>query len=119
MKRYVAFAALTALLAGCTSTQGLRDSKPTAVYEGGGAAEDVATCVNAAWSSKPVHLSMTVLYSGTTIQIRETENGPVVALVDIKPVSDRTVAKYYSNFSTDDSWYFDHVESCMNATPGG
>ncbi|WP_243048379.1 hypothetical protein [Dyella sp. RRB7] len=119
MKRYVAFAALTALLAGCTSTQTLRDSKPTAVYEGGGTAEDVATCVNAAWSSKPVHLSTIVLYSGTTIELRETEGGPVVALVDIKPVGAKTVATYYSQFSTDDTWYFDHVESCMDATPAG
>ena len=117
MKRYVAFAALTALLAGCTNTQTLRDSKPTAVYEGEGTAEDVATCVNAAWSSKPVHLATVVLYSGTTIKLSETEDGPVLALVDIKPVGAKTVASYYSQFTTDDTWYFDSVESCMDATP--
>ena len=119
MKRYVAFAALTAILAGCTSTQTLRDSKPTAVYEGGGTAEDVATCVKAARSSKPVQLSTIVLYSGTTIELRETEGGPGVSLVDIKPVGAKPVATYYSQFSTDDTWYFDHVESCMDATPAG
>lgn len=119
MKQYVAFASLAVLLAGCTAQQSLRNGQPTAMYEGTGAAGDVANCVNTAWSAKPLHLSMIVLYSGTTIELRKTEDGPVVALVDIKPVSDKTIASYYSSLDEDDSFYFDHVQSCMNALPGG
>jgi uncharacterized protein YceK len=115
MKRMMAFAALTTLLAGCTSAVTLRSSKPTAVYEGEGSAEDIATCVNAAWSTKPVKLSMNVLYSGTTIEIRQTDDGPIVALVDIKPVGPRTIATYYSQFPSDDTWYFNQIEDCTTS----
>ena len=116
-KKYLVCAAVATVLAGCTSTQSLRDSAPTATYVGQGSAEAVATCVSDAWTAKPVNLQTIVLYSGTTIEIRQKQDGPVMALVDIKPVGAHTTAKYYSHFPDDDSWFFDHVETCMNATP--
>ena len=114
MKRYVAFAMLATLLAGCTSTTNLRSSKPTAAYAGSGNVGDIASCVAGAWDTKPVHLSSYEVFAGITIEIRQTENGPAVALVDIKPAGERTVATYYSNLDEDDTWYFEQVEHCMD-----
>ena len=91
----------------------LRNSKPTASYAGPGSAADIASCVSNAWGTKPVHLESYVLYTGTTIEIHQTANSPTIALVDIKPVSDHTVATYYSNFNEDDSWYFQQVQDCV------
>jgi hypothetical protein len=116
MKRYVALATLVTLMTACSSVSGLRNSKPTAQYAGSGSVADVASCISGAWASKPVHLESYQLYTGTTIEIHQTENGPAVALVDIKPVSDRTVATYFSNFNEDDSWYFQEVERCIDTT---
>ncbi len=117
MKRYVLLAMTATLLAACSSTGSLRNSKPTASYAGAGSVGDIASCISGAWSSKPVHLESYVLYTGTTIEIHQTENGPAVALVDIKPVSDRTVATYDSNFDEDDTWYFEQVQHCVETTP--
>ncbi len=117
MKKYLACAVIATLLTGCTNVLSLRDSAPTATYAGIGSAEAVADCVVNAWSEKSLSLQRIVLYSGTTIEIRETANSPVIALVDIKPVGANTIAKYYSHFPTDDSWFFDHVETCMNVAP--
>jgi hypothetical protein len=117
MKKYFACAAIATLFAGCSSALSLRDSAPTATYAGNGSAEAVADCVVNAWSEKSLNLQRIVLYSGTTVEIRETADSPVIALVDIKPVGANTIAKYFSHFPTDDSWFFDHVETCMNATP--
>jgi uncharacterized protein YceK len=117
MKRYVALAVLATLMAGCSSVGSLRNSKPTASYAGSGSVGDIASCISGSWASKPVHLESYQLYTGTTIEIHKTEDGPAVALVDIKPVSDRTVATYYSNFDEDDSWYFQEVERCVDTTP--
>jgi hypothetical protein len=117
MKKYVVLALAATLLAGCSSTGSLRNAKPTASYAGRGSTADIASCVSDAWSSKPVHLESYVLFTGTTIEIHQTENGPAVALVDIKPVSDHTVATYYSNFNEDDTWYFQQVERCVDTTP--
>jgi hypothetical protein len=117
MKKYFACAAIATLLVGCTSALSLRDSAPTASYAGNGSAEAVADCVVNAWSAKSLDLQRIVLYSGTTIEIREKAGSPVIALVDIKPVGAETIARYYSHFPTDDSWFFDHIETCMNVTP--
>lgn len=117
MKRHVALALAVTLLAGCASAGSLRNSKPTASYAGYGSVADIASCISGTWSSKPVHLESYMLYTGTTIEIHQTEDGPAIALVDIKPVSDRTVATYYSNFKDDDSWYFQEVERCVDVTP--
>lgn len=117
MKPYVLLALTATLLAGCASSGSLRNTKPTASYSGPGSAENIATCVSGAWASKPVHLQSYVLYTGTTIEIHQTEDGPTVALVDIKPVGDHTVATYYSNFKEDDSWYFQQVEDCVDKAP--
>lgn len=116
MKRYVALATMVTLLAGCASAGSLRNSKPTAAYAGRGSVSDIASCVADAWGHKPVHLESYQLYTGTTIEIHLTEKSPTVALVDIKPVSDRTVATYYSNFNEDDSFYFQEVERCVDTT---
>lgn len=113
MKHYVALAVLATLLSGCASSGSLRNSKPTAAYEGRGSVANIASCVSEAWATKPVHLESYVLYTGTTIEIHKTEKSPTVALVDIRPVSDRTVATYYSNFDEDDTWYFRQVEQCV------
>ncbi|RDI99009.1 hypothetical protein DVT68_10980 [Dyella solisilvae] len=104
------------LMAGCSSVGSLRNSKPTAAYEGSGSVGDIASCISGAWGSKPVHLVSYQEYTGTSIEIHQTEDGPAVALVDIKPVSARTVATYYSNFDEDDSWYFQEVERCVDTT---
>jgi uncharacterized protein YceK len=117
MKRYVVLAAMVALLAGCASSGSLRNSKPTASYRGEGSAGDIASCISDAWGTKPVHLESYVLYTGTTIEIHLTPDSPTIALVDIKPVSDHTVATYYSNFNEDDTWYFKQVEQCVETTP--
>lgn len=117
MKYLAGFVVIAALLAGCTSTTKLRNSHATAMYRGSGSVQDIATCVNAAWSQKPIHLETYVLYGGTTIEIHLTENSPAIALVDIKPVSDKTIASYYSAFTEDDSWYFEQVERCVSTTP--
>jgi uncharacterized protein YceK len=117
MKRHVVLALTVTLLAGCASSGSLRNSKPTASYAGPGSAADIASCISGAWASKPVHLESYVLYTGTTIEIHKTENSPTIALVDIKPVSDHTVATYYSNFDEDDTWYFQQVQECVDHTP--
>lgn len=117
MKRHVALAVAVTLLAGCASAGSLRNSKPTASYAGAGSVADIASCISGAWGSKPVHLESYVLYTGTTIEIHKTPDAPTIALVDIKPVSDRTVATYYSNFDEDDTWYFQQVERCVETTP--
>lgn len=117
MKRHAAVTLLVMLLAGCSTAGGLRNSQPTAMYRGSGSVKDIAECVGNAWSQKPVHLVTNVLYTGTTIEIHLTENAPVVALVDIKPVSDTTVASYFSSFKDDDSWYFEQVDHCVTTTP--
>lgn len=117
MKVLAVFVLVAACLAGCASGTRLRDSRATAMYRGSGSVQDIATCVNAAWSQKPVHLESYVLYTGTTIEIHLTEQSPAIALVDIKPVSDKTVASYYSAFTDDDSWYFEQVDRCVSTTP--
>jgi len=117
MKRYMALAMAITLLGGCASAGSLRNSKPTASYAGAGSAADIASCISNAWSAKPVHLESYVLYTGTTIEIHKTPGAPTIALVDIKPVSDHTVATYYSNFDEDDTWYFQQVEQCVDTTP--
>jgi hypothetical protein len=113
MKPYVALAVLATLLTGCSAEGSLRNTKPTAAYEGRGSVANTAACVEAAWAAKRMHIETHVLYTGTTIEIHQTENSPTVAMVDIKPVSDRTVANYYSSFNEDDSWYFQQVERCV------
>jgi uncharacterized protein YceK len=117
MKKYLACVAIATLLAGCSSAGTLRDSRPTAEYVSDGAVEAVAGCVSNAWSTKPVHVTTNELYSGTTVSIQQAEGGPFVALVDIKPVGATTIAKYYSQFTTDDTWYFTQVKNCMESTP--
>jgi len=117
MKRYVAMAAAATLLTACSSAGSLRNSKPTASYAGAGSAGDIASCISGEWGTKPVHLESYVLYTGTTIEIHQTENGPAMALVDIRPVGDHTVATYYSNFNEDDTWYFEQVAKCVQITP--
>ncbi|HET6552930.1 MAG TPA: hypothetical protein VFG49_05260 [Dyella sp.] len=117
MTRHAAFMLLATLLAGCTTASHLRDSQATAMYRGNGSVQDIAACVSAAWSQKPVHLVTNVLYGGTTIEIHMNDRAPAVALVDIKPVSDKTVASYYSSFKDDDSWYFEQIDHCVTATP--
>ena len=116
----MAFAVTATLLAGCSSVGSLRNSTPTAVYKGDGAVGDVASCVTDAWSTKSLDVEGDVQYTGTTIELRQSKDSPVIALVDIRPVGATTVAKYYSNFPTDDTWYFERVRDCMlttHATP--
>ncbi|WP_109124308.1 hypothetical protein [Dyella sp. C11] len=117
MKQFVALALTATLLTGCAASGSLRNTKPTASYAGEGSVADIASCVSDAWSTKPVHLESYTLYTGTTIEIHPTEKSPTIALVDIKPVGDHTVATYYSNFNEDDTWYFKQLEQCVAITP--
>ncbi|WP_139350136.1 hypothetical protein [Rhodanobacter sp. C03] len=91
----------------------LRDSTPTAVYIGSNSAEDVASCVSSAWSTKPLHMTTAQMIGGISIQLQQNADGPIVALVDIKPVGANTTAKYYSQLPYDDTWYFEQVKHCM------
>lgn len=115
MKHSLALAAGALLLAGCTSVETLRDSTPTAVYDGSASVEDVAACVAQAWSTKPIQVKTSQLFGGTSIQLQKDSGGPILAVADIKAVGPRTVAKYYSRFPDDDSWYFQQIKQCMLA----
>jgi hypothetical protein len=114
MKRYLGCVIITTLLAGCTSAGTLRNAEPTAVYAGDSTAEDVLSCVSNAWSAKQLPMSTEPVFGGTSIQLQETTDGPIVALVDITPSGSHTLAKYYSRFTYDDTWYYTQVKECMN-----
>ena len=113
MKIYLVCATLLLTLAACTSAGTLRNGTPTAVYAGSSSAGDVASCVSAAWATKHYQISTEPLVSGTSLQLRATDNGPILALVDIVPVGEKTVATYYSRMPDDDSWFFKEVKGCM------
>ena len=114
MTRTMGCVIIIALLSGCTSAGSLRNAAPTAVYAGDAAAEDVLSCVSNAWSAKQLPMSTEEVFGGTSIQLQEKTDGPIVALVDITPSGAHTLAKYYSRFSYDDTWYFTQVKNCMN-----
>jgi uncharacterized protein YceK len=113
MNRSLALAAGALLLAGCSSVGSLRDSTPTAIYVGTASVEDVAGCVSQAWSTKPIQVKTVDLFGGTSIQLQKDSGGPVLAVADIKAVGPKTVAKYFSRFPDDDTWYFQQIKDCM------
>ncbi|HZX70379.1 MAG TPA: hypothetical protein VFE77_06125 [Rhodanobacter sp.] len=113
MKRYLACVIAATLLSGCSSAGTLRNTAPTAVYVGDNTAEAVATCISNAWSAKQLQMTTVPVFGGTSIQLQESADGPIVALVDITPTGSHTTAKYYSRFSYDDTWFFKQVQNCM------
>jgi hypothetical protein len=114
MKRTIGGVLIIALLSGCTSAGSLRNAAPTAVYAGDATAGDVLSCVSNAWSAKQLPMSTEAVFGGTSIQLQEKADGPIVALVDVTPSGARTLAKYYSRFSYDDTWYYTQVKNCMD-----
>jgi hypothetical protein len=114
MKRTMGCVIVIALLSGCTSAGSLRNAPPTAVYAGDATAEDVLSCISNAWSAKQLPMSTEYVFGGTSIQLQEKTDGPIVALVDVTPSGGHTLAKYYSRFSYDDTWYYTQVKSCMD-----
>jgi len=115
MKRYLGCVIVISLLAGCTSAGTLRNETPTAVYAGDSTAEDVLSCISNAWSAKQLPMSTEYVFGGTSIQLQEKVDGPIVALVDVTPSGAHTLAKYYSRFTYDDRWYYTQVKNCMNS----
>lgn len=114
MKRTMGCVVIIALLSGCTSAGSLRNAAPTAVYAGDATAEDVLSCISNAWSAKQLPMSTEYVFGGTSIQLQEKADGPIVALVDVMPSGGHTLAKYYSRFTYDDTWYFTQVKNCMD-----
>ncbi|MBB6244013.1 hypothetical protein HDE79_003488 [Rhodanobacter sp. MP1X3] len=114
MKRYMAGIIAVTLLSACSSAGKLRDTVPTAVYVGSSSASDVISCVSNAWATKHFQIDTVPLPSGTSLQLRENDSGPVLALVDVTPTAGgTTTAKYYSQMPDDDTWFFQQVKSCM------
>lgn len=113
VKKYVASIAAAISLAACSSAGNLRNDAPTAAYRGTSSVGDVASCVSSAWATKPFKIANVPLVSGTSLQLRQTDSSPVLALVDITPVGDHTTAKYYSRMPDDDTWFFKQVKECM------
>lgn len=114
MKRYLGCVMIMTLLAGCSSAGTLRNGTPTAVYAGDATAEDVLSCISGAWSAKQLPMSTESVFGGTSIQLQEKVDGPIVALVDVTPSGSHTLAKYYSRFTYDDRWYYMQVKDCMD-----
>lgn len=113
MKQILLPATLVLGLAACSSVGSLRDSTPTATYASSNSAPDVVSCVSDAWSRGKLQVGATTTVDGTSVQLQETDDGPVVAMVDIKPSGDRTIAIYYSKLPYDDSWYYQQIKQCM------
>jgi hypothetical protein len=110
---YFLGAVLLIALTSCSSAGNLRNGAPTAAYDGSSSVSDVSSCVASAWAAKPLEIATVPLISGTSLQLHETDDSPVLALVDIVPVGDHTTAKYYSRMPDDDSWFFKQVKECM------
>ena len=113
IEKYSACVAMAMSLAACSSAGNLRNGAPTAAYAGTSSVSDVASCVSSGWATKPLKIAEVPLVSGTSLQLQETDNSPVLALVDITPVGDHTIAKYYSRMQDDDTWFFNQVKDCM------
>lgn len=114
LRRYLACIAFAGLLTACTQAQGLRDTVATGYYVGDVSVDDVAGCVSANWSKKPLHMTVVPLFGGTSIQLKDGANGNLVALVDVVATGATTTAKYYSKSGVDSS-YSDAVMDCLHA----
>ena len=115
MKRYLACMAVVGLLTACTDAQSLRDSVATGYYVGDRSVEEVVACVSGSWSKKPAQMAVVPLFGGTSIQLRDGEGGPMIALVDIVATGATTTARYHSKAGQQD-WYSEQVMDCMHAT---
>lgn len=112
MKHALLSAVVVLALSACSSVGSLRNSVPTATYASSDSASDVVSCVSDAWSRGKLEVSAVDTVDGTSIQLQQKEDGPVLALVDIKPSGARTIAIYYSHLPYDDSWYFQQIRQC-------
>ena len=115
MKRYLACMAVAGLLAACTQAQSLRNSPATGYYVGDRSVDEVVACVTGKWSGKSTHMDTVALFGGTSIQLRDGEGGPMVAMADIVATGATTTAKYYSKTGQKDL-YSEQVMDCMHAT---
>lgn len=113
MKNTLIGVVLLMALSACSSAGNLRNGTPTAVYMGDSSASDVVSCVSTAWQTKHYQVNPVPLVSGTSLQLQESDSGPVLALVDIVPTGANTKATYYSRMPDDDSWFFRQVKDCM------
>lgn len=115
MKRYLGCAVVLGLLGACTQQQSLRDARAAGYYVSDQTVQEVATCVSGKWASKSAQLGFVQLTGGTSVEVWDGKNGPLIALVDILATGATTTAKYYSK-SGNRSWYSDQVMDCMHAT---
>lgn len=113
MKRQAACLIVAALVAGCSSAGKLRDLPPTAVFVSSESRSDVVNCINKAWSQKPLPFDAVPYTGGDSIQLRETADGPIAALVDVTATGDHTTLRYYSETFTEDAWYVDQIKTCV------
>lgn len=115
MRRHLACIGVAVLLSACTQAQGLRDTRATGYYVGTRSVSDVAACVSAAWSNKPLHMQMVPLFGGTSIQLHDGADGTLVGLVDVLATGSTTTAKFYSKSAISPA-YSNEVMDCMHAT---
>ncbi|WP_077444428.1 hypothetical protein [Rhodanobacter sp. C05] len=115
MKRYLACIAVVGLLSACTDAQSLRDSAPSGYYVADRSVDEVVACVSGSWSKRSAHMAVVPMFGGTSIQLRDGADGPMVALVDIVATGPTTTAKYHSN-AGQDVWFSEQVMDCMHAT---
>lgn len=106
IEKYSACVAMTMSLAACSSAGNVRNSASTPAYTETDGVSDVASCVSSGWATKPLKIAEVALVSGTSLQLQETDNSPILALVDITSVGDHTITKYYSRMQDDDTWDF-------------
>lgn len=115
MKRRLISAAVIGLLTACTQGQSLRNTRAAGYYVTDQSVQVVANCVAGKWTTKTARLHEVELTGGNSIEVWDSENQAMIALVDIVATGPTTTAKYYSR-SGDRSWYSDQVMDCMHAT---
>jgi hypothetical protein len=115
MKRYLTCIAVVGLLSACTQVQSLRDSPATGYYVGDRSVDEVVACVSGSWSKRSAQMGVVPMFGGTSIQLRDGADGPMVALVDIVATGPTTTAKYYAK-AGQDAWFSEQVMDCMHAT---
>ena len=115
MKPHLACIVVVALLTACTQVENLRDKDATGYYVGDTSVEDAVTCVSGGWANKSTQMAVVPTLGGTSIQLRDTKSGSIVAMVDIVATGPTTTAKYYAK-PGQDAAYADKVMDCMHAS---
>ena len=77
--------------------------------------DEVVACVSGSWSKRSAQMGVVPMFGGTSIQLRDGADGPMVALVDIVATGPTTTAKYHAK-AGQDAWFSEQVMDCMHAT---